>query len=389
MAVSENELLELTIKQTNGIKLTKEEKKILKENSQEEKEKKKSMSIGQRLKYACNNDDYVLLSEDDSDKFETRDFFSTSNILLNVQISGDWKLGMPSNRIWIEGGIYSSSKTYIMLETAKNAMKKGYHFVLIETEGSTTKDELIKRGFDISNISQIHTESVEESTDVIMNILEEATDKDKIFIGIDSIGGMTIDEEVDNKDNQNFARGKKIRSLFRKITKRAAKKNIPIIAITHVYKNIMGHGNSLSGGDGGMFAGSIVNEYTKAQHKDGDEITGSIITSTLIKGRLSKEKTKIKYNLLHDSGLKLTSGLFEYCVDEEIFVKEKLSYKINTKKTGDLNFKKDEVFTKQKMDNQFWKEFLHLWLGEYLNSQFKYQSSTDGILEDDDLTIIE
>lgn len=377
------DLQELEFKLKNGIKLSRDEKKFLKDNDKEAQEKKKKMSLGERLKGAIKHEDAILLTDEDSDKYETRDYISTGNILLNAQISGNWQHGLPSNRIWLEAGMYSTSKTIIMLETAKNAIKKGYFFILIETEGSTTKEDLVKRGFDIEKVMQIHAESVEECTEVLQNAIDEATDSDKIIIGIDSLGGMVIDEETENKDNQNFARGKKIRSLFRKITKKASKKNIPIIVITHVYKNIMGHGNSISGGDGGMFAGSIVNEYTKAQLKKGDNVIGSIISSNMIKGRLSREKTKIKYNLLNDGGLKMTSGLFEFCIEEEIFIKEKLSYKLNNDVVGDIDFKKDEVFTVQKLDNTFWKEFLHIWLGDYINKKFSFVSSIDGILDDE------
>ena len=73
-------------------------------------------------------------------------------------------------------------------------------------------------------------------------------------------------------------------------------KNIPIIAINHVYAamSFMG-GNVIAGGGGPAYNSSITLTFSKAQEKVTDgSITGGLITSTTTKCRTAKEKTKIK-----------------------------------------------------------------------------------------------
>ena len=71
-----------------------------------------------------------------------------------------------------------------------------------------------------------------------------------------------------------------------------------------------------------------------------------------------------------------------FCENEKLFVKEKQSFKINTLKVGDIDFYKGQLFTKAKMTDEFWMEFLNKFLGQYLEQKYKYQSSTDGILDE-------
>jgi hypothetical protein len=144
--VTEKELMELRIKLENNVKLSKEEKKILKDNSAEEKEKKKSMSFGQRLLHVSGSEYGQLMGDGEIDKYPIRDWINTGNYLFNAQLSGDPYKGMPSGRVWQLVGLNSVGKTFLMLETAKHAQQDlGYFFVLFETEMANNSKEDLKR----------------------------------------------------------------------------------------------------------------------------------------------------------------------------------------------------------------------------------------------------
>lgn len=381
--VTEKELMELQIKKDNGIKLSREEKKILKDNDKEAQEKKKKMSFGERLKSAANSDYAQLMGEDEEDKFPIRDWISTGNVLLNAQISSRPRGGMPSGRIWQLAGINSCGKTFLMLETAKQAQKMGYFFVLFDTEmANNSKEDLKARGIDIEKLLYIPVDTVESLMTSVLNLLDEIGEDDRVFIGIDSIGNISTEKEIDDrtegKGTRDMTRAQGLKAFFRTCTLRAGVKNVPMIAINHVYDQIGGFGGKvIGGGSGSMYNASIINEFTKAQEKDskGKETIGGLITSTTTKCRTAKEKTKVKFSIDFEEGLTLYSGLLQFCIDENLFHKEKQSFKMNSAIVGD--YLKGEVFSKAKMDNEFWEGFLNAFLEKYLTKKFKYQSVSD------------
>lgn len=389
--ISEKELMEIRLKVEAGIKISKEEKKILKENSEEEKAKKKSMSFGQRLLYASGSDFAQLMGENEEDKYPIRDWISTGNYLLNAQISGDPYKGMPSGRIWQLAGMNSSGKTYVMLETVKNAQKLGYFFVLFETEfASNDKQELKTRGIDIENMIFAPVPTIEELTTQMINILDELDGKEKLIIGIDSIGNISSDKELkdktEGKDARDMTKQQALRAMFRTCTLKAGIKNVPIIPINHQYSQIGGFGGPvISGGEGPAYNASITSTVTKAQVKEGTDTVAARITVTNEKCRTAKEKTKIKFDIDFELGLTLYSGLFEFCYEDEgIFIKDGNSYKINPEKIPTLAHKKDDKVSKAKMTPKFWEDFLEHGLADYMRKKFKYQSSTDGILPEEE-----
>jgi RecA/RadA recombinase len=385
--VTEKELMELKIKLENGIKLNKMEKKILKDNSQEEKDKKKAMTFGQRLKHAAGSEFAQLMGDSEIDMYPIRDWISTGNYLFNTQLSGDPFKGCPSGRIWQLAGINSVGKSFLMLETVKHAQDLGYFFVLFETEmANNSKEDLKKRGINTENMLFIPVPTVGELNTQLINILDELTAEDKVIIAIDSIGNISTQAELANKtsghDARDFTKQTELRALFRTVTLKAGIKNVPIIAINHVYSQIMGYGGKvISGGEGSLYNSSIISDFTKAQEKDKDDETiGARITSTNVKCRTAKEKTKIKFSIDFERGLTLYSGLFEFCYEEEeIFLREKNSYKINPIKLPRLSDRQDILFTKEKMTPAFWDDLLTSGLADYMRERFRYQSATDGI----------
>lgn len=110
MAVSEELLLELNIKKDNGIKLSREEKLILKENDKEAKAKRAKMSFGERLQISSKSPYSQLMGENDIDKFPIRDWISTGNYLFNAQISSYHDKGLPSGRVAMFAGVESTGK---------------------------------------------------------------------------------------------------------------------------------------------------------------------------------------------------------------------------------------------------------------------------------------
>lgn len=390
--VSEEDLLELQIKVKNGIKLSKEEKLILKENSKEEREKKKTMSFGQRLLKVSKTEYGQLMGENEEDKFPIRDWISTGNYLFNAQISADYTRGIPSGRVVMLAGAASTGKSFLALETAKNAQALGYFVVMYDSEmANNDKAALKSRGIDIEQMLYIPIDTVENLKTSLINIIDEASTNDKLFIIVDSIGNLSTNKELedstDGSTTKDMTRPAQLRALFRTVTLKAGIKHVPVIAINHTYAQIGGFLSGapvIAGGGGGMYNSSIIVEFTKAQEKGSDgRMSGALISSTVTKCRTAKERTKVKFTIDFEEGLGKYSGLQLFCEDEKIFVKEGRSFKLNPDRVSDVVLSVGETFTSAKMNAAFWDELLEKYLGGYLAKKFKYQSVTDEVLGDD------
>jgi len=385
MAISEKELLELQIKQSNGIKLSKDEKAILKANSAEEKEKKKGMSFAQRIAKASKLDSAQLM-DDPNDKYAIRDWISTGNLLLNAQISGDPFKGLPSGRVWMLAGPQSCGKSFLALEAAKSAQALGYFVVIYDSEmANNERSALEARGLDPSQILFAPIDTVENLKTSLLNILDETSVDDKLFIICDSIGNLSTNKELEDSTEgsttKDMTRPAQLKALFRTVTIKAGMKNVPIIAVNHVYAQVGGFlsgGTVIGGGSGSLYNASIINEFTKAQEKGADgKMSGALITSTVSKCRTAKERTKVKFTIDFEEGLTKYSGLQLFCEDEKVFVKEGRSFKLNPQMCSGIELSVGEVFSSAKMNSKFWDELLEKYLAEYLRRKFKYQTLSE------------
>jgi RecA/RadA recombinase len=385
----EQQLQEIQFKVKNNIKLSKDEKVILKANDSEAKAKKKSMSFGERMKSACKAEHCQLMGDDYLDLFPIRDWISTGNVLLNSQISSYADRGIPSGRVVQFNGDAGVGKTFLGLECLKSAQKMGYFGIIYDSEMANNDRKTLKsRGIDTNNLLYIPIDTVESLKTSLLNIIEEATADDKIFILVDSIGNLStrkeLEDSIEGSTTKDMTRPAQLKALFRTCTIKAGVKNIPIIVINHQYASMsfMG-GSNRAGGGGPEYNSSIINTFSKAQEKAADgTITGGLITSTLNKCRTAKERTKIKFSIDFENGLTKYSGLELFCKDEKLIEGDKKGWAF-TKKTG---FKQGQE--KSKLTPEIWEEFLETYLGEYLHNKFAYQSVYDEINgeeeEDDD-----
>jgi len=377
MAISKEELLEIEIKHKNGLKLTKEEKEILKANSAEAKAKKSKMSFGERMKAACKAEHAQLMGDGETDNFPIRDWINTGNYLLNSQISADYKRGMPSGRVWQLAGESSVGKSYLALETLKNAQALGYFGILFDSEmANNSKEDLKARGIDTEQLLFIPIDTVENLKTSVLNILEETEKDDKVIIIIDSIGNLStrkeLEDSLEGSATKDMTRASQLKALFRTMTIKAGIKNIPVIVVNHSYAQIGGFlsgQQQVAGGGGPAYNSSIINMFTKAQEKDKEgKMSGALLTSTVTKCRTAKEKTKVKFTIDFENGLTKCSGLELFCSDEKLISKTGRSW-VFAEKT---KFKQGESFTK--ISDELWEEFLDKYLGNYLHDKFAYSS---------------
>jgi RecA/RadA recombinase len=299
----------------------------------------------------------------------------TGCLLWNMQISADLFHGFPNGKVTGLAGPSGTMKTYACISAIQNFQRQNennYVFIF-DSENAITKQRLQEREIDLTRVMHFPVISLPDFKNQCYKILKEInSDPDsknnKYLIILDSLGNLPSAREIKNAEEGNDssdmgARAKDIRSIFRIITVMLGKNQIPMLCTNHSMEKIgaYGGGQVMGGGGGLIYAADLITMFTKAQHKDGEERVGSIITSTLDKGRDSKEKTKIKMLLHYQYGLHRTFGLIDWAVQAKLIEKNGNKYIVNGESYSEkqVYINSDSIFTDAmlKQLNEFMKPF--------------------------------
>lgn len=256
---------------------------------------------------------------------EVDEWIPTGNYLLNAQISGTLFGGVPNSRSFGVMGDPGTGKSFFCLNVVREAQKIGYDVIYCDTEGAIDKSGALKFGIDASRIRYQPIQTVSQFQTFTSNVLDYVKkarakgDQPKVLLVLDSLGMLSTDKELsDAMKGHNAsdmgAKAKELRKLFRVITLDLTAAKIPLICTNHVYA---GGGAYIptkesSGGDGPIFAMSVVSFLSKAQLKDGAGTkTGIIVTSTLKKSRFTIPEP-VKFHISFSNGMNPYVGLQDY-----------------------------------------------------------------------------
>jgi RecA/RadA recombinase len=256
---------------------------------------------------------------------EVDEWIPTGNYLLNAQISGSLFGGVPNSRSFGVMGDPGTGKSFFCLNVVREAQKIGYDVIYCDTEGAIDKSGAVKFGIDMNKIRYQPIQTVSQFQTFVSNVLDMVKkskangEAPKILIVLDSLGMLSTDKELaDAMKGHNAsdmgAKAKELRKLFRVITLDLTAAKVPLICTNHVYA---GGGAYIptkesSGGDGPIFAMSVVSFLSKAQLKDGSGTkTGIIVTSTLKKSRFTIPE-QIKFHISFSNGMNPYVGLQDF-----------------------------------------------------------------------------
>jgi RecA/RadA recombinase len=336
---------------------------------------------------------------------EVDEWIPTGNYLLNAQISGSLFGGVPNTRSFGVMGDPGTGKSFFCLNVVREAQKIGYNVIYCDTEGAIDKSSAIKFGIDSANIRYQPIQTVSQFQTFVSNVLDLVKkakakgENPKILIVLDSLGMLSTDKELaDAMKGHNAAdmgaKAKELRKLFRVITLDLTAAKIPLICTNHVYA---GGGyvptKESSGGDGPIFAMSVVAFLSKAQLKDGSGTkTGIICTSTLKKSRFTIPE-QIKFHISFSHGMNPYVGLQDYVSWEACGIergkfeevknaetgKKEMIFKANASSTrwGVRHLGKTVASTELFTDKVFTREVLEQLDINVIKDKFKFPDLTD------------
>lgn len=284
-----------------------------------------------------------LMSE--SSFFKDKEFIPTQHPVLNIAFSGEVDGGLVSG-LTILAGESKTFKSALSLYCLKAYLDKFPDAIgiLYDSEFGITEEYIKSFDLDPSRIIHIPVEHIEHLKFDFVKKLEAINKGDRVFFIVDSIGQIASKKEtedaIDEKSVADMTRAKAIRSLLRLITIQLTLKDIPCIMINHVYQSIGGMYPTtvIPGGTSVTYSANQLFVITKSQEKDGTELTGWNFNLTVFKSRFVKEKSKLPFQVMYDTGINKYSGLLDLAIESGDIVKPKNGwYALVNKETGELS----------------------------------------------------
>jgi len=346
--------------------------------------KGKCMSLMERMAKAGSIKSGSLI---DSVLFNEKDFVQTNVPIINVAASGRLDGGLSAGLLVIAGPS-KHFKSNLGLIGVSAFMKKYPDAVCLfyDSEFGITPEYIAANGIDGSRVVHIPIMHIEELKFDIAKRLEEIERKDKVIIFIDSVGNLASKKEVEDALNEkavaDMTRAKALKSLFRIITPHLTTKDIPCIVVNHTYmEQGMFPKAIVSGGTGIYYSANAIWIIGRSQEKGSDGIEGYNFTINIEKSRFVKEKSKMTFQVMFDSGVSKWSGLLDAALESGHVIKPKNGWYQRVLEDGEMddkNYREKDTNTKD-----FWmpiltQESFQEWIKQ------RYQLTGHVMVEDDE-----
>ena len=259
-----------------------------------------------------------------SDDVDNSSFVDTGSYIFNGLVSGSIYGGIPSNKITAIAGESSTGKTFFCLSIVKHYLEKDKDagVIYFESESAISKEMIESRNIDANRMVVVPVTTVQEFRTQSLKILDkylsqpEEQRKPMMFV-LDSLGMLSTTKEVEDaeagKETRDMTRAQIVKSIFRVLTLKLGKANVPMIVTNHTYDVVGSYipTKEMGGGSGLKYAASTIIYLGKKKEKDGKEVVGNIVKCKAAKARLTKENSEVEVRLYYDRGLDKYYGLLE------------------------------------------------------------------------------
>jgi len=252
-------------------------------------------------------------------------WFPTPSYDLNRVLSGSLYKGLPSKSLTMLVAPEACFKSSFMCLCAATAQAQGYTPVIFDTEGAWTGDFVSRWGLDPNNILYIYTPWIDEVMVMMGSIIDG--DDDKLFVILDSVGGLEALKMVDDAVGKD-AKVKADLGTLQKNIKRMLKMFLNIVkrkdSVGIMSGHFFGNPNSYGGADeigGGKFAKlapDIIISMKKQQiledpkAKVADRVViGNEIKAVTLKNRFYPPFQEATIQISYKDGINPMSGLLD------------------------------------------------------------------------------
>jgi len=255
---------------------------------------------------------------------DTANYIDTGSYIFNALCSGSIYGGLPSNKITALAGETSTGKTFFALGLVRSflEMDKDAGVIYFESESALSKDLIQEKGIDGDRIVIVPVVTVQEFRTQAIKILDkylqqQQSERKPLLFVLDSLGMLSTTKEVEDaeagKETRDMTRAQIVKSIFRVLTLKLGKANVPLLVTNHTYDVVGSYipTKEMGGGSGLKYAASTIIYLSKKKEKSQKEVVGNLIKAKTAKSRLSKENSEVTTRLFYDKGLDRYYGLLE------------------------------------------------------------------------------
>ena len=271
------------------------------------------------------------------------DWISTNNYALNYLISGDFNKGVPLGKVTVFAGESGAGKSFICSgNLVANAQREGIYVILIDSENAldekwlhalnvdTSEDKLLKLNMAmIDDVAKMVSEFVKE-----YKTLPE-DQRPKVLFVVDSLGMLLTPTDVNQFEAGDMKgdmgrKPKALAALVRNCVNMFGNLNLGLVCTAHTYasQDMFDPDDKISGGQGFIYASSIVVAMRKLKLKedeDGNKVTevnGIRAACKIMKTRYAKPFESVQVKIPYETGMNPYSGLTDMFDGKELLKKE-------------------------------------------------------------------
>jgi RecA/RadA recombinase len=208
--------------------------------------------------------------------------------------------GLPYGRLVMLAGDSDTGKTSAAIQAMKAAQEQGVGVIYVETEGKTTKTDLVNWGVDADQIILVQSSVAEEAFELLFTAWDKFKEKyptEKLLVVFDSIGNIVSlrDASIDltEQDSKPGGKGKINRLAVNKMIAKKDEDQAAILVINYTYDNIGSPGKTNAGGKALNFFSSLTFQTSRkgwyeTTVKGQKKRSGAVVVWKLYKNHLNK-----------------------------------------------------------------------------------------------------
>ena len=271
------------------------------------------------------------------------DWVSTGNYALNYLISGDFNKGVPLGKVTVFAGESGAGKSYICSgNLIKAAQAQGIYPILIDTENALDEDWLKALGVDTAEdkLLKLNMAMIDDVAKTITEFVAEyktmpEDSRPKVLFILDSLGMLLTPTDVNQFEAGDLKgdmgrKPKALTALVRNCVNMFGSLNIGLVATNHTYasQDMFDPDDKISGGQGFIYASSIVVAMKKLKLKEDDdgnkisEVRGIRAACKIMKTRYAKPFESVQVKIPYETGMNPYSGLVDLAEAKGMLKKE-------------------------------------------------------------------
>lgn len=246
----------------------------------------------------------------------------------------DFTIDHPNHRYWGDGfSSHNSGKSYICSgNIVRDAQRQGIFVVLIDSENALDESWLHKLDVDTGEdkLLKLNMAMVDDVAKTIYTFMKEYKEMepeerpDVLFV-VDSLGMLLTPTDVAQFSSGDMKgdmgrKAKALKSLITNCVNMFGEYNVGLVTTNHTYEDqgMFATDQKISGGNGPIFASSIVVQLQKLNLKEDDEgnkisnVRGIKASCKVAKTRYAKPFESVKINIPYDTGMNPYSGMVEF-----------------------------------------------------------------------------